>query len=136
MEKPRNKCLPFSLLTLFSLTFIAAVVMALVYTFVSQSALPKEKSPIETVTCQRRPEVCTMECIDPPPYICGSNGRFYCSPCQACSDPEVAWYTMQNTLCSSPLTYGFILHTPVNHFAGRLKEDATQPLEPLDEAED
>ena len=47
----------------------------------------------------KRPEVCTMECIQNPPYICGSDGKSYCSTCQACSNKDVAWYTMQATPC-------------------------------------
>jgi len=50
--------------------------------------------------CQSpRPEVCTMECIEPPPYICGSDGKSYCTACQACSNKDVAWYKMSTTPC-------------------------------------
>jgi hypothetical protein len=46
-----------------------------------------------------RPEVCTMECIVKPPFICGSDGKSYCSECQACSNPKVEWYVMQDEPC-------------------------------------
>lgn len=46
-----------------------------------------------------RPEVCTMECIQNPPYICGSDGKSYCTICQACSNKNVAWYEMKNSPC-------------------------------------
>lgn len=54
----------------------------------------------EKVFCQEpRPEVCTMECIAQPPYICGSNGRSYCNKCQACANPAVSWYIVQDNPC-------------------------------------
>lgn len=46
-----------------------------------------------------RPEVCTMECAQNPPYICGSDGRSYCSACQACSNVNVAWYELKDSGC-------------------------------------
>ena len=49
----------------------------------------------------KRPQVCTMECLQPPPYLCGSDGKSYCSVCQACSNPIVKWYIFQNDPCSS-----------------------------------
>jgi len=53
-----------------------------------------------TVVCQEpRPEVCTMECIANPPYICGSDGKSYCTTCQACSNSEVEWYIIQEDHC-------------------------------------
>lgn len=48
-----------------------------------------------------RPQVCSMLCIQPPPYICGSDGKSYCSECQACSAPGVSWYITQNTPCTT-----------------------------------
>lgn len=50
-----------------------------------------------------KPEVCTMECIVNPPFICGSNGKSYCNNCIACSDPEVDWYVVQTEPCSDLL---------------------------------
>lgn len=47
-----------------------------------------------------RPEACTLECIANPPYICGSDGKNYCSTCQACSNKDVAWYEITNSPCS------------------------------------
>ena len=46
-----------------------------------------------------RPEVCTLECIQNPPYICGSDGKSYCTVCQACSNKNVAWYEMKASAC-------------------------------------
>jgi len=54
----------------------------------------------EKVFCQEpRPEVCTMECIENPPYICGSDGESYCSECQACSSNKIKWYQFQDLPC-------------------------------------
>lgn len=54
----------------------------------------------EKVYCKDpRPEVCTMECIQTPPYICGSDGKSYCSVCQACSNKDVNWYEMKTSPC-------------------------------------
>jgi hypothetical protein len=62
----------------------------------------QEESRGEKVFCpDPRPEVCTMECIANPPYICGSDGKSYCSVCQACSHPEVKWYVFQETGCQN-----------------------------------
>jgi hypothetical protein len=48
-----------------------------------------------------RAHVCPMLCIQPPPYICGSNGKSYCSDCQACNNPGVTWYVTQDTPCTT-----------------------------------
>lgn len=54
----------------------------------------------EKIDCtDPRPEVCTMECIQNPPYICGSDGKSYCTVCQACSNKNVAWYEMKASAC-------------------------------------
>lgn len=56
----------------------------------------------QSVDCsQPRPEFCTEECIANPPYICGDNGKSYCSVCSACSDTKVASYTYQDTQCTT-----------------------------------
>lgn len=56
----------------------------------------------QKVFCKEpRPEVCTMECIVNPPYICGSDGKSYCSTCQACSNPSVEWYIIQDVPCGT-----------------------------------
>jgi len=59
----------------------------------------QETSEEEILCDEPRPEVCTMECISPPPYICGSNGKFYCNKCAACADWKVDWYIIQNEPC-------------------------------------
>lgn len=54
----------------------------------------------ESITClEPRPEICTMECIENPPYICGSDGSSYCSTCQACSNTNIDWYVTRDTPC-------------------------------------
>lgn len=64
--------------------------------------IPKSTPSREKVFCQEpRPEVCTMECITNPPYICGSDGKSYCSTCQTCSNPEVEWYVIQDEPCGT-----------------------------------
>ncbi|MBU0576607.1 hypothetical protein KJ707_01655 [Patescibacteria group bacterium] len=56
----------------------------------------------ERVDCKDpRPEVCTFECTYPPPHLCGSDSKSYCTVCQACSNPEVAWYEMSDNPCES-----------------------------------
>ncbi len=56
----------------------------------------------EKVYCQDpRPEVCTMECIVNPPYICGSDGKSYCNVCGACADLKVDWYVIQDKPCGT-----------------------------------
>lgn len=61
----------------------------------SVSSVQKEKDFCD----EPRPEVCTMECIINPPYICGSNGESYCSVCAACADWKVDWYLIQDKPC-------------------------------------
>ena len=61
----------------------------------------EEETEGEKVFCKEpRPEICTMECIVNPPYICGSDGKSHCTVCQACSDPKVEWYIIQDKPCS------------------------------------
>ena len=47
-----------------------------------------------------RPQACTEECLLPPPYLCGSNGKSYCTKCQACADKKVEWYQFQDEPCT------------------------------------
>jgi len=73
------------------------IVLSILSTF---KFLEEKESVGEKVFCQDpRPEVCTMECITNPPYICGSDGKSYCNVCGACADPEVEWYIVQDTPC-------------------------------------
>lgn len=49
-----------------------------------------------------RPEICTLECTYPPnqsPYLCGSDGKSYCTVCQACSNKDVIWYETKTSSC-------------------------------------
>ena len=65
-----------------------------------QPCPPLEEENQNKINCKDpRPEVCTMECIENPPYICGSDGKSYCTVCQACSNKNVAWYEMKNSPC-------------------------------------
>lgn len=59
----------------------------------------------EKINCtDPRPEVCTEECIVNPPYICGSDGKSYCTTCQACSNTDVEWYITQDTPCGEKIS--------------------------------
>lgn len=58
-----------------------------------------DQIPAKTDCQDPRPAVCTMECIQNPPYICGSDGNSYCSACQACANQNVAWYEMKSSAC-------------------------------------
>lgn len=59
-----------------------------------------EESAGEKVFCKDpRLQVCTMECIVNPPYICGSDGESYCTECQACANSKVEWYVIQDQPC-------------------------------------
>lgn len=58
-----------------------------------------DQIPAKTDCQDPRPVVCTMECIQNPPYICGSDGNSYCSVCQACANQNVAWYEMKSSAC-------------------------------------
>jgi len=106
MEK-RKLFLPILLivLSIASLTISGLIVMK---SFSTQSLpinlpIPTPNPTNESQTkidCENpRPEVCTMECTQPPPYICGSDGKSYCSVCQACSNINIAWYEMKNSDC-------------------------------------
>jgi hypothetical protein len=53
-----------------------------------------------------RPQICSMLCLQPPPYICGSDGKSYCSVCQACSNKDVAWYEMSDSPCEKQFCGG------------------------------
>lgn len=61
---------------------------------------PLEEESQGKIDCKNpRPEVCTMECVQNPPYICGSDGKSYCTVCQACSNKAVTWYEMKASPC-------------------------------------
>ena len=65
-----------------------------------QPCPPLEEENQSKIDCKDpRPEVCTMECVETPPYICGSDGKSYCSVCQACSNKDVNWYEMKTSPC-------------------------------------
>jgi len=67
---------------------------------ICQPCPPLEEEDQTKINCKDpRPEVCTMECILNPPYICGSDGKSYCTVCQACSNKDVAWYEMKASAC-------------------------------------
>jgi len=52
------------------------------------------------VYCQpQRPQICTQECVASPTYVCGSDGKSHCSACQACADPQVKWYMIEDQPC-------------------------------------
>jgi len=53
----------------------------------------------EKTECKTRPQACTMECLKNPPYICGSDGKSYCSTCIACANQNVEWYQIQTQAC-------------------------------------
>ncbi|PIQ72365.1 hypothetical protein COV86_03350 [Candidatus Roizmanbacteria bacterium CG11_big_fil_rev_8_21_14_0_20_35_14] len=68
---------------------------------VCQPCPPPEEQNQTKIDCKDpRPEVCTMECIENPPYICGSDGKSYCTVCQACSNKNVTWYEMKASACT------------------------------------
>lgn len=74
----------------------------------SPTSIPSRPTTINEnkIFCQDpRPEICTEECLLPPPYLCGSNGKSYCTSCQTCADSEVDWYRMQDNPCSSLTEY-------------------------------
>ncbi len=48
-----------------------------------------------------RPDFCTEECLANPPFICGSDGKSYCTTCKACANLEVDWYVIQDGLCDN-----------------------------------
>lgn len=100
-----------SLVLIMSVLLIITVVIAGVFYFQIQrlskelskyqSAVPTPSAtPKERVFCKDpRPQVCTYECIVNPPYICGSDGKSYCTTCQACSNPKVEWYRISSYPC-------------------------------------
>jgi len=81
--------------------FILVGVVFLAYKLGQRQTVSKPTLPVnsEKVFCKVRPEVCTMECIQNPPYICGSDGKSYCNVCGACADPDVEWYMIQDKPC-------------------------------------
>ncbi|OGY16823.1 MAG: hypothetical protein A2785_03595 [Candidatus Chisholmbacteria bacterium RIFCSPHIGHO2_01_FULL_49_18] len=66
----------------------------------TQSGKQEEGNQGNRVYCKlQRPQICTQECIASPPYICGSDGKNHCSACQACADPQVEWYMIEDQPC-------------------------------------
>lgn len=62
----------------------------------------EEKTGEQKVFCTNpRPEVCTLECTANPPYLCGSDGKSYCSACQACSNVQVEWHVTRQEPCGN-----------------------------------
>jgi hypothetical protein len=67
----------------------------------TEGAVPNRKLDKNRTYCKSpRPQVCTQECLIGPPFICGSDGKTYCTVCQACSNPNVAWYVLQDEPCA------------------------------------
>jgi len=66
----------------------------------TQGGIQEEGNRENRVYCKpQRPQICTQECISGPPYICGSDGKSHCSLCQACADPQVVWYMIEDQPC-------------------------------------
>ncbi len=90
-----------TILIIFGFILIAGVIFG-AYSLGKQNK-PLQENIEKRVFCPNppgiRPEVCTMECIQNPPYICGSNGKSYCNACQACSNKSVSWYITQEKPC-------------------------------------
>ena len=75
---------------------------------ISQLTTQRSPSPVVTASPKasgktdcpiNRPRMCTFECTYPPPYLCGSDGKSYCTVCQACSNKNVSWYEMKTSPC-------------------------------------
>jgi hypothetical protein len=66
----------------------------------TESAILNRELDKNRIYCKLpRPQVCTQECVIGPPYICGSDGKTHCTVCQACANPEVEWYILQEEPC-------------------------------------
>ncbi len=71
----------------------------------NQVSKPADKNQtIVNCSANSRQQICSMMCSKPPPYVCGSNGRSYCTACQACQESSVLWYWISNTPCASITT--------------------------------
>jgi len=67
-----------------------------------ESTASGEMSKADKVYCgSPRPEVCAQIAIDPPPYICDSEGNSYSNSCIACANEEVEYYSLQEEPCST-----------------------------------
>lgn len=100
-----NKLFVVSFIILLFVTVVLVTFKLILKNKVSTSPQPTPTAstqpfPVPKIECKDpRPKICTMECIQNPPYICGSDGKSYCSVCQACSNKNVTWYEMKASNC-------------------------------------
>lgn len=98
----KNKKLDIIVIVLIVALILSSIVFG-VYNLLRVPTLivdESEKEASERIYCEEpRPQICTLECLAPPPYLCGSDGKFHCTVCQACGNPEIEWYVYQDETC-------------------------------------